>query len=465
MNPTISLELEDIQGFVIRGYANMQHARYVMLEISNPADTKNWLSEISTKLTTATSPKNDRCLNLALTITGIEKLGLHGKNLMNFSTEFRAGMADPHRSRLLGDLGNSSPDNWRWGGTKTPKVDVLLMVFADTTENLAAYYNELQNSFSASGMKEIISLEGQTLKENREHFGFRDGISQPVIKGSGRTGPEHNMIASGEFILGYENEYGVFPESPLIMQNQGNMNLLAEDANDTGFKDFGRNGTYLVFRQLEQLVDKFWSYMLNHAKTEAEAIKLASKMVGRWPSGAPLVKFPDADPGGTSDDDDFGYRDDPHGFKCPFGSHLRRNNPRDAFEDNFAGKSLQITKRHRIVRRARLYGEPIAGSPFDHKPKDEVGLHFISFQANIGMQFEFLQHTWANYPNFNQLYNDPDPIIGVMDKPYQGYEQNFTVQAEPVAKTYKGLEPFVVVKGGAYFFMPGIMSLRYLATV
>jgi deferrochelatase/peroxidase EfeB len=117
------------------------------------------------------------------------------------------------------------------------------------------------------------------------------------------------------------------------------------------------------------------------------------------------------------------------------------------------------------MRRARLYGEPITGSPLDHKPKGEVGLHFMCFQSDIGKQFEFLQHSWSNYPNFGELYNDPDPIIGTMEKPYSGYEQNFTIQQLPVSKTIKGLEPFIRVRGGGYFFFPGIMAIRYLATL
>ncbi|MCC7297912.1 MAG: Dyp-type peroxidase [Bacteroidia bacterium] len=466
MNPKVELELEDIQGFIIRGYKRMNFSRYCLLQINDIEKAKKWISDTAFKVTTCVNHEEVNCINLAIGYPGFVKLGLHGNNLDNFSTEFRVGMADPHTSRILGDFGSSDPSNWNWGGTHNPQVDMMLMLFGNTQESLDAFYNIQLPILEAHNISILHHLDGQTLPENKEHFGFRDGISQPTIKGSGRSGPSNDIIEPGEFVLGYLNEYGVYPESPLIEEPQGNLNLLPEDSDLSGYKDLGRNGSYLVFRQIEQLVDKFWSFMLEKTASEKEAIKLASKMVGRWPSGAPLVKFPDEDPGGISDDDEFGYyKEDPDGLKCPFGSHLRRNNPRDKFEDNGPKKSLQITKRHRIMRRARLYGEPYVGSPQNHKPAGEVGLQFVCFQANIGKQFEFLQHTWANYPNFDELYNDPDPIIGTMEKPYVGYEQNFTIQGCPVSKSVKGLEPFTRIKGGAYFFLPGITALRYLATL
>lgn len=466
MTPKVEIELEDIQGFVIRGYKRMQFSRFCLLQIEDPAKAKIWLNEISHEVTNCIHHHEKNCLNVAVAYHGFLKLGLHGDNLENFSTEFRDGMMDSHRSRLLGDFGDSAPDKWRWGGTNAAPIELILLLFGRTQESLEEFYQLHKEKFESHGMVLIRNLDGQTLDQNREHFGFRDGISQPVIKGSGRSGAKDNLIAAGEFILGYTNEYGVYPESPLIEENQGNMNLLPEDADGSGYKDLGRNGSYLVIRQMEQLVDKFWEFMLKNSVSEEGAIKLASKMVGRWPSGAPLAKYPDSDPGGTSNDDDFGYAKlDPYGAKCPLGSHLRRNNPRDKFEDNGPGKSLEITKKHRIMRRARLYGEPIAGSPLNHKPKDEVGLHFMCFQANISTQFEFLQHTWSNYPNFGELYNDPDPLIGTMEKPYPNYEQNFTIQGIPVSKTIPNLERFVRIRGGGYFFFPGIMALRYLATL
>ena len=186
-------------------------------------------------------------------------------------------------------------------------------------------------------------------------------------------------------------------------------------------------------------------------------------MVGRWPSGAPLTLHPHKDPGGMSNEDVFSYAaHDKDGTKCPFGSHLRRVNPRDVFEDNGPKQSLKLTNKHRIIRRARLYGKPIAGSPTNHNPEGEVGLHFMCFQADIGRQFEFLMHTWANYPNFQELYNDPDPIIGVKQNVPN---QNFTIQEKPANKCVPNLQRFVTVRGGGYFFFPSVMAIRYIASL
>lgn len=201
-------------------------------------------------------------------------------------------------------------------------------------------------------------------------------------------------------------------------------------------------------------------------------------MFGRWPSGAPLSKFPDKDPGGASDDNDFLYYHDDHdGAKCPFGSHARRMNPRDNFEENKPGKSTILSNRHRLMRRARLYGEPIIGSPTNHSPEGEVGLYFTCFGADISRQFEFLQYTWSNFPKIKELYFDPDPIIGVVESPEvkavgygvdrrkEAQPQQFTIQGKPYNKVVKDLKRFVTIRGGAYFFFPSITSIRYLCTI
>ena len=137
--------------------------------------------------------------------------------------------------------------------------------------------------------------------------------------------------------------------------------------------------------------------------------------------------------------------------------------------------------RHRIIRRARLYGDPFAGSPLNTTPHGEVGLLFNCFNTDISRQFELIAHTWANSTKTKNLYDDPDPIIGVIDynfeddlknppsvfrqKEKEAPPQNFTIQSCPVNKTITGLERFVTIRGGAYFFFPSITAIRYLATI
>ena len=341
----------------------------------------------------------------------------------------------------------SDPKHWVWGGKDENDVEILLLTFGKDEQTCLNYFETLKQGFESHGLDVVRNFDGSTLSGNKEHFGFRDGIAQPIIKGSGRTGPDYNTVNSGEFILGYKNNYSVYPDSPTLVDEQGDINLLPPNPARPGFKDLGKNGSYLIVRQMEQDVDAFWTFMKERTKNddgsinENESIKLASKMFGRWPSGAPLSKFPDKDPGGFSDDNDFLYfKDDKTGSKCPFGSHLRRMNPRDNFEEDSPERSLVLSNRHRLIRRARLYGEPIIGSPTNHKPKGEVGIHFNCFSADISRQFEFLQYTWSNYPKIKELYNDPDPIIGVVENPVEGEEQQFTIQGEPYNKTLKNIK-------------------------
>lgn len=465
------IELQDIQGLIVRGYKNQPCARYVMLHVIDATAAKGWLHKMSELITDAFHRPKQHCMNLAFTPAGLEAIGLSKNNLKNFSREFREGMTTPHRQRLLGDFENSSPDNWAWGGPKNEAVHLLLLLFSDTTESVNAYYDLLKQDFVSSGLKESGTLDSKVLPQNKEHFGFRDGISQPVIAGSGVTGHPFNTVAAGEFILGYKNEYDVFPDTALLADEQGELNLLPADAAGTGKKDLGRNGSYMVIRQIQQDVNAFWSFCNEKTKNEdgslntEESIKLASKMFGRWPSGNPLTKHPHKDPGDLTDDDNFEYANDRDGLKCPFGAHIRRINPRDHFEDNNAEKSLQLSKRHRVVRRGKLYGTPFEGSPMNHQPEEEVGLMFVCFNSDISRQFEFLSYTWSNYPNIKQLYNDPDPLGGVRETPISNYEQNFTIQQEPVSKVITGLPRFVRIRGGAYFFFPSVTALRYLATL
>lgn len=466
-----TLELSDIQGYIVRGYKYMQYSRYAVLRVIDPVAARKFLKAHVGEVTNVTHHAKTNCLNIAFTCAGLSALGLKNSNLAYFTREFREGITSAHRQRLLGDSGDSAPETWRWGGPNNETVHILLMVFGKDKQAALSYYAKLQGEF-APGLEEVLQMDGQTLPMNREHFGFRDGISQPIIKGSGRKGPENDFINAGEFLMGYKNEYDVYPDTPLLGEDQGDSFLLPFDAAGTGKKDLGRNGSYMVMRQLQQDVKGYWEFMNGKTQHEdgsvnaEESTKLASKMMGRWPSGAPVVKFPDKDPGGASNDDYFTYSDlDKEGLKCPYGSHLRRTNPRDNFEDNGPKESLRLTRRHRIMRRARLYGDPYMGSPSNYTPEGEVGLIFTCFNTDISRQYEFIQYTWANYPKFKQLYNDPDPVCGVKHDPGPGVEQNFTIQSEPVNKYVTGLQRFVTVRGGAYFFFPSVTAINYLSTL
>lgn len=474
------LELNDIQGIIVRGYELMPEACFVILRINDAQSTKRWLRELADVVRDGRNKPQapDRCVNIAFTHAGLETLGPTEQALSKFSREFHEGMTTEHRQRILGDHGRSSTEQWLWGGPNSDPVHVLLMLYAPDQAALNELYGGHLEKFKDSGLVELQKLETILLKGRKEHFGFRDGVAQPVILGKDPEAPvTGNAVAAGEFLLGYLNEYGEYPSSPTIAASQDQKGLLPGDANGSGDRDLGRNGSYLVFRQLSQDVRGFWQFLDeqtkgpdNHAGPEAR-LKLGSKMVGRWPGGAPLVKTPDQDKPELQDDDAFGYHTtDLKGFKCPVGSHIRRTNPRDAFVGD-PDESVKLVNRHRMIRRGRAYGRPVDASMDPQKMLEaedkggERGLHFLCFNANIARQFEFIQHTWCNNPKFGGLYNDADPIIGDHDPKGQDATGTFTAPAEPVRQRVTGLPRFVEVRGGAYFFMPGIRALRYLATL
>lgn len=481
-----SIELDDIQGLLIRGYDQLPLSHFFFLKINNGEVARKMLHDLIPRVTPATRYDPGLSMNIAFTFTGLQAIGLSEKNVRNFPIPFKVGMTDPVRQRILGDWGGSDPDRWTWGGKEEKRVDVLLALYAAGPEQLDVFRERMRKDIvkllsqknpdkpgdTEQALEIIWEIGGYRRNDSKEHFGFHDSISQPVIKGSGRKGPDNDIVATGEFVLGYLNEHNLYPNTPLITDAQGDLNLLPPDANDSGHKDLGRNGTYIAFRQIQQHVDDFWEFMKK--KTELPTgeedthakVRLASKMIGRWPGGAPLVKHPENDPKIESTDNDFGYADDdPHGLKCPLGSHLRRNNPRDSFRDQGKKQSLKVTKRHRIIRRGRLYDLGPEGN-------QEKGLLFMGLNADIQQQFEFIQHIWANnlQPNKATLYNDPDPIIGTMDPMDPRYRQGdgnfrFAMQKDPVSQYVDGLQRFITIRGGGYFFLPGLSALRYLATL
>jgi Dyp-type peroxidase family len=471
-----ALEKNDIQGFVLKGYGTMRHTRYAILHVDDAALAKAWLSQISLEVSDGNHHARHTSLNIAFGYPGLKALGLRDDNLRQFTREFREGLTNAHRQRLLGDEGEDSPANWRWGGmtgdARAENVHILLMVFAATETILTEYWTQLEPVILNHGLSVISKLDGSLSPDNKEAFGFHDGISQPQIVGYHPDTNPHDTVAAGEFLLGYKNEYGVYPESPIIpaTEQQGDTSLLPTIGPNQ--KDLGRNGSYLVFRQMQQHVDRFWNFMRANTPNEPEAIKLASKMIGRWPSGAPLVLFPDKDPGEDPSVDpktyvvnDYGYaRQDKEGLRCPFGAHMRRANPRDVFEDNGPALSESLTKKHRIIRRGRGYRLSIPAEP-GQPPQEEVGLHFMCFNADIAHQFEFIQHTWANFPRFDRLHNDPDPIIGTVGNPPHGLVQDFTVPQCPVNRHVHNLQRFVTIRGGVYLFCPSINAIKYFASI
>jgi len=421
------LELDDIQGLVAQGYSRLRLAAFLLLRVTDAPAARRWLAALVPAVTTGRQRPRHQAANVAFTARGLARLGVADDVVTGFAPEFVEGLAAPARARALGDVDESAPASWRWGAGDRAVDAVLLLYGTDRSE----LDDLLARHAPAPGLDEVARIETVDLG-NREHFGFHDGISQPIVSGLSKTAHPELTVRAGEFVLGYPNEYGQAADCP----------------------DLGRNGTYLVMRELEQDVDGFWRYCREASGDgdgERAGEALAARMVGRWPGGAPLALSPDRDARGLADENSFGYAElDPLGERCPIGSHARRVNPRDCLGAGAdPAESLAISRRHRLLRRGRSYGA--AGT--------SRGLCFVGLNASIARQFEFIQCTWANNPHFGGLYDDADPLIG----PRHRGGGTFTVQATPLRRRYRGMPRFVTTRGGAYFLLPGIDALSRLA--
>jgi Dyp-type peroxidase family len=465
------LSATEIQGIILHGYGHMPEARFVLLNVPQAGpDPKlfDWLRHL--KVTSAqdgsraedANQTRGHLLNIALTHQGLKALGVDDSLCSRFATPFVQGSHDSYRARVNGDVGPSAPENWRWGGPDNP-VHVLLLLYAKSVpaveQVVARYLHETRGL-----LEHVVTLEGTTLPGRKEHFGFRDGIAQPTLRGSGRAELPANSIAAGEILLGHRDGYGNVSQSPISAAGYA----------------VGYNGSYLVFRQLAQDVVGFWRYSAQHG----DPLTIASKMVGRWPSGAPLVRHPEHDPEAArfEDQNDFFYLsndqdNDRYGARCPFGAHVRRVNPRDWQLGQTREESLELSNLHRIVRRGRPFGPPLSDSmtpgsflaaPADSpRARDERGLQFLCFNANIERQFEFIQQQWANNPSFAGLNAGADPALGVSRQAGElGLDSfNFTVQTDVklgVTPRCTGMQSFVRVVGSSYFFMPSLPAVRLL---
>lgn len=432
------LELDDIQSGVLRPRPTPYAATYLLLSIDDAKAGRalmDRLASVVSSAATTTSPLRDTWVSVSLTYDGLEALGVPRESRDSFAWEFRQGMVA--RAHVLGDVDESSPEHWeRPLGTRA--VHVIVTALAPNRAALDVVLDRTRETYQkTSGIEVIWQQDCHTLSTEREPFGFRDGIGHPAIEGSGipSTDSLEPPLKAGEFVLGYPDETGNLPPTPF------------PDA-------LGRNGTYVVFRKLHQRVAAFRRYLSEHSKGPEDAELLAAKMMGRWRSGAPLALCPFHDDPELGADrrrnNDFRYGDDPIGYKTPPGAHVRRANPRDA---SVAG----VVRLHRMLRRGTAYGPELPEGVVDDDGQDR-GLMFAFVGAHLGRQFEFVQSEWLNGGEFLGLGDVQDPIAGSQDGTGE-----LSIPHRPIPRRIRGLARFVVTRGGAYAFMPGIRALRWLA--
>lgn len=461
-------DAKDIQGIVVSAYSKMLAAMFLLVKFaSQPGDPrpdpKAWLRDIVSRITDAKG-KRTPCINVALSATGLSALGLDDSTMSTFSLPFQQGMTYGDRPRFLGDGDPYAPATWSWSDCESDAncVHAQLMLYAkdqDALSSLVAAESAVLARFNLTVIGKLLQqvhLDGHGVRH--EHFGFADGISQPILV-DGKEVPVAKRalheIAAGEVVLGQVNTYDEPAPGPVVRTSQAAIRNLKPSPTMTGSFDLGRNGTYIVIRQLKQNVPAFWNNMkqasrdlLDEKRNPATAEWLATKAVGRTLNGEMLA------PGSPIAGNDMTFfANDGAGFACPVTSHVRRANPRDGLapQKNDAVDIIQATNRHRIVRRGRIYGKPIA-DPYTDDGVDR-GLIFVCLNSEIDRQFEFVQHTWLLNPMFGGEFQESDPLTGP--------KCPFSIPSQPV-RQQPVLETFITPRGGGYFFLPSMSGLRYL---
>jgi Dyp-type peroxidase family len=436
------LEFDDIQYLVLTRVPAIT-GRYEFLSFRQASQGRAWLAGLIDKVASARAvsvnrDRETRWVSVAFTWAGLRTLGVDEASLATFPPEFRQGMAA--RCEILGDTGSNHPDNWI-GGLASPDLHAIAILFArDPAERQRVTSEHQAYLASTPGVEVLSTLDLDAIPPFdavREHFGYRDRLTEPPIEGTGTeptpgSGPP---IKPGEFILGYPDEDG--PPAGLPQPEV-----------------LSRNGTYMAYRRLQQHVAAFREFLRQHGETPAEQEWIAAKLMGRWRSGAPLALAPEKDDPAIAADpqrnNNFNYaKMDPVGYATPLGAHIRRMNPRDT--------AVNIQRR-RMIRRGATYGPALPEGTSEDGIDRGVAAFIIC--ASLVRQFEFAQNVWINDPNFHELGNERDPLIGNQDGTF-----DMTIPKRPIRKKITGLPAFTTVKGGAYFFLPGIRALRYLATL
>jgi len=515
--PEPELKLDDIQGNILAGF-NKDHESFLFVNFAEGGDPKGWLAEITpdvastsevnafNELFKAVNQRRGRegtvtatWMNLAISASGLTKLGVTAEELGSFSEAFRSGMAA--RAAETGDEGANAPEHWikPFG---SPDVHAVIILGSDSLADLDAAALRQIDRLGDHDLRLLYKQDGKVRTDlpGHEHFGFKDGVSQPGIRGFTHPNPTdpdegqpgQDRLWPGEFVLGYPTQKKpppppVPPPQPPNYEPQpgGQTSVLATSEVPTepgpeavNGPAWAEDGSYLVFRRLRQDVGSFNAFVSETAINEGITTALmGAKLVGRYKSGCPLERTKDespdldpqiadpslADPSLLTEAkiNNFEYGNDADGALVPRAAHIRKSYPRD---EATPGGGEADTQTHRLLRRGIPYGEPYdpgaqTGSPQAGNTAfpDDRGLLFLCYQRSIEDQFELVQRIWVDSPNFPQPSDGEDAIISQAKEP-----RTFTA---PGLKTSPlSITQFVTTTGGEYFFSPSLSALAKLAS-
>lgn len=456
------VDLAKVQGGILSGYEGITHGCLVLLAVVDRAAALAFLGALHARVATADKMPAAGAVatNVALTYQGLAALGAPPHELAKFPQEFREGMEA--RAGLLGDFRSNHPSEWRrpernWpapapssGGVRVElsTVHIVVQLRVAVAADSDPAITDLQHPLNASVQSlaeqpgvQVLSVQAMRRRPepgteiSREHFGFRDGFSQPKI-GSAAAGTHwSDRVRTGEILLGFGNERGDGPQP----------------AQTDRLLD---HGTFLVVRKLRQDVSALDKWL----KTQVQALHAADptiglteeqlkvRMMGRHLDGQPLVSAV-----GTSLND-FDFKLDPQGRQCPLQSHVRRSNPRNGSE----ARPLP-----RILRRGMSYGPAYAPGSEDA----ERGVVFMAYNASIAEQFEVVQRWIAGGNSSGVASAQSDPLLGVPQpgdpRTFRFFDDNRVLRVDLDTDPTK---PFVKLEWGAYLFVPSTAALQMIAT-
>jgi deferrochelatase/peroxidase EfeB len=479
-----TLDLPDIQGFILRGY-RMPLVRHFLLTVGVPGEARKLLGLFVTgdesdapQITTAEDwhvgfapgpgdnlndvprRKPDYCLNVAITWPGMIALEIKDHvPTLSFKSfgAFIAGAAE--RAGLVGDTGASDPKNWI-GAFTAGGGHVMVTLHAISPEAMTTYSERLSGLFAeGDAFREIWRTDGMALTEmvdgkptftSKVHFGYTDGVSMTTIHG----GPEKYTPDHQE------------PCEPwlFVLRDDAENYLLPEP------RELGLNGSFAVFKMIETDCAGFEKHLQSN-KDKIDPELHAAKICGRWRNGVPLMLSPETDspPGGISPEqlNNFEYVNadgsgDPKGLRCPVGAHMRRINPRGQPVTG-QGQPGGSNNTHRIIRRGLPYGPAYdATQPYDGIERGLLG-YFIN--SSIENQYEFVLGHWVNDSEFAGAVRlnpkSKDPMIGTQDPAESIFVIPQADGAPPVKIT--GFSTFITTKAAAYCFLPSITAIKFIS--